>query len=155
MSATEDLADSSCALRDDARELIYGVQPLLTLAIVHGREAEKSAPIQPYGYRWRLTTTAALHKADEPRVALQATLQTARLAASGVQRSSISGSSTKGHCLSRLLVRITGAACPWLPHSVHCHINCFSAQRLLYDPALDTRVAGTTEKLGTCLPRTN
>ena len=42
MSATEDLADSSCALRDDARELIYGVQPLLTLAIVHGREAEEA-----------------------------------------------------------------------------------------------------------------
>jgi hypothetical protein len=41
-SATEDLADSSCALRDDARELIYGVQPLLTLAIVHGREAEEA-----------------------------------------------------------------------------------------------------------------
>jgi hypothetical protein len=71
MSATEDLADSSCALRDDARELIYGVQPLLTLAIVHGREAEKSAPIQPYGYRWRLTTTAALHKADHDCLTLQ------------------------------------------------------------------------------------
>ena len=41
MSATEDLADSPCALRDDARELIYGIQPLLTLAIVHGREAEE------------------------------------------------------------------------------------------------------------------
>jgi len=34
---------------------------------------------------------------------------------------------------------------------VHCHIYCFLAQRLLYDRALDKRVAVKTEELGTCL----
>lgn len=42
MSATEDLADSAYALRDVARGPISSVQPVPTLAIMDGREAEQA-----------------------------------------------------------------------------------------------------------------
>jgi hypothetical protein len=59
------------------------------------RNYRKSVPPKPRGRRWHSTTTAALHKADDKRVTLQVGLQTARLAAFGVQRSSTYVASTR------------------------------------------------------------
>ena len=63
--------------------------------MVRKAEIWTSALPKPHGHDWCLPTTAALQIADEPRVALQATLQTARSSAFGVERSSTSVASTR------------------------------------------------------------
>ena len=58
-------------------------------------ELQTSAPPKPRGHRWHWIMTAALHIANDKRVALQIALQTARLSAFGVQCPSISIACTR------------------------------------------------------------